>query len=280
MAWVETAPLWAVGLVLMAGLLLAHEIGVRLAHHTRSGNDGDEEERGYLISSTLALLGLLTAFTFSAAQDRWRLRHDLVVDEANAIGTTYLRFQMLEAPHRQVLSQEILRYTEARVAAGGAGTSGAAAAAAAADRAEALQPPIWRDLTAAVQANPLPTINPSLLQTTNETFDLAAARRAADEVHVPLTIVRILAISAFVGAATIGFASRGQRRQFGVFLGSMALLALAYMLILDLDRPVSGSVRINQAPMQRALQAIRQGEAAAAAAPPVAGQAASRKSPS
>jgi hypothetical protein len=51
----------------------------------------------------------------------------------------------------------------------------------------------------------------------------------------------------------------------------MALLTLAYMLILDLDRPLSGSVQINQAPMQRALEGIRQGEAAARAAPPPAG---------
>jgi hypothetical protein len=265
MAWVESAPLWLVGLVMMAGLLVAHELGVRLAHRRPAA--GDDEERGYLISSALALLGLLTAFTFGAAQDRWRLRQDLVVDEANAIGTTYLRFQILEAPHRQALSQDMLLYTEARVAAGQAPT--AAAGASAAQRAEALQPRIWRDLSAAIQTNSIPTLNPPLLQTTNETFDLAAARRAADEVHVPLTVVRILAVSAVAGAAMIGFASRGQRRQFGVFLGAMSLLTLAYVLILDLDRPVSGTVQINQAPMQRALDSIRQGEAAATAAPPV-----------
>jgi len=256
-----------VGLVMIAGLLLAHELGVRLARRTHAaGNDGDNEERGYLISSALALLALLTAFTFSAAQDRWRLRQDLVVDEANAIGTTYLRFQMLQAPHRQALSQDMLLYTEARVAAGRAPTPTAAAAAAA--RAESLQPRIWRDLTVAVQASPLPTLIPPLVQTTNETFDLAAARRAADEVRVPLAVVRILAFSAFAGAAMIGFASRGQRRQFSVFLGAMTLLTLAYVLILDLDRPTSGSVRINQAPMHRALESIRQAEAATRAAPP------------
>jgi hypothetical protein len=267
MAWVESAPLWVVGLVIMAGLLLAHELGARLAHRTRADSEDEtDEERGYLISSALALLGLLTAFTFAAAQDRWRLRQDLVIDEANAIGTTYLRFQMLEAPHRQALGQDMLLYTQARVAAGQAPTAAAEAAAAA--RAEALQPRIWRDLTVAVQARPLSTLNPPLLQTTNETFDLAASRRAADEVRVPLTVVRILAVSAFAGAAMIGFAAGRQLRQFGLFVGAMALLALAYMLILDLDRPASGSVRINQAPMQRALDSIRQAEAAARAAPP------------
>jgi hypothetical protein len=266
MAWVETAPLWVVGLVMMAGLLLAHELGVRLALRTRAdAKGGTGEERGYLITSALALLGLLTAFTFAAAQDRWRLRQELVIDEANAIGTTYLRFQMLEAPHRQALGQDMLLYTEARVAAGRTPTAAATAAAA---RAEALQPRIWRDLAAAVQARPLSTLNPPLLQTTNETFDLAAARRAADEVRVPLAVVRILAVSAFAGAAMIGFATGRHPRQFGLFVGAMALLALAYMLILDLDRPASGSVQINQAPMQRALESIRQAEAAARAAPP------------
>jgi hypothetical protein len=267
MAWVETAPLWAIGLALMAGLLLAHEFGLRLARRAGAGKDG--EERGYVISSALALLGLLTAFTFAAAQDRWRLRTQLVVEEANAIGTTYLRYQMLDAPHRLALSRDMLRYTEARVAAGDARTPQAAAVSTA--RAEALQPQIWRDLTIAVRASPLSTLNPPLLQTTNETFDLAAARRAADEVRVPLSVVRILAFSAAAAAAIIGYASGGRRQQFGVFIGAMALLTLAYMLILDLDRPLSGSVQINQAPMRRALEGIRQGEAAARAAPPPAG---------
>lgn len=266
MAWLERAPLLLIGLVLMAGLVLAHEAGVQLARRTqRARKDEPNEERGYLISSALALLGLLTAFTFGAAQDRWRLRHDLVVSEANAIGTTYLRIQLLDAPHRQGLGRDMLLYTEARVAAGQAKTP--AGAAAAAQRAEAMQPQIWRELNAAMRANPVQTLNPPLVQTTNETFDLAASRRAADEVHVPLTVVRILAISAFASAGIVGFSSGGQRRQFGVFLGAMLLLTLAYCLILDLDRPVSGTVRINQAPMQRALESIQQSEAAASAAP-------------
>jgi hypothetical protein len=73
----------------------------------------------------------------------------------------------------------------------------------------------------------------------------------------------VLAVSALTVALIVGHAGGGERRAMGVFLGAMALLTLAFCLILDLDRPISGSVRINQAPMVRALQAIQAGEAKA-----------------
>lgn len=260
MAWLESEPLWVVGVVLMTALMLAHEFGLRLARRARLAKEADDEERGYVISSALALLGLLTAFTFSAAQDRWRVRQDLVVAEANAIGTTYLRFQLLDAPYRETLSRDMLLYTEARVAA-----DHRQAGAADARRTDALQAQIWRDLTPAVRTNRVPTLNPSILQTVNETFDLAASRRAADEVRVPISVVRVLAVSALVSAAIVGFTSGGRRRQFGIFVGAMLLLTLAYCVILDLDRPISGTIQINHAPMQRALEAIRRSEAPPAA---------------
>ena len=104
MSWLERAPLALVGIAMMAGLVIAHEIALRLGRRTTAT---PSEVRGYVLSSALALLGLLMGFTFSAAQGRFQLRQELVVSEANALSTTYLRFQLLDAPWRQALSRAV-----------------------------------------------------------------------------------------------------------------------------------------------------------------------------
>ena len=90
MGWMEQAPIWIVGLIMVAGLALVHELGARAGRRLPSAID-DGEGRAYLVSSALALLGLMLAFTFGAAEQRFNVRQRLVVDESNAMGTAYLR---------------------------------------------------------------------------------------------------------------------------------------------------------------------------------------------
>jgi hypothetical protein len=258
MYWIERAPIVVIGLVILAGLVLLHEIALRLGRRGRT--TARSEARGYLVSSALALLGLLMGFTFSAAQERFRLREQLVVAEANALSTSYLRLQLLEPPWRETLSRELLDYGETRLRFADALTPAEIDRVA---RDGAIrQAKIWRDLAPAVRANSVPTLNPSFLQTLNETFDLAEARRAAREMRVPVTILRVLLACSFTVAAIIGYTEAFERRDTIVLVGVLFLLTLAYCLILDLDRPVSGSVRVAQAPMQRTVAAMREGEAA------------------
>jgi hypothetical protein len=258
MGWIEYAPLWLIALAMMALLILAHEVGRAFARRARAGAE-KREEPGYLVSSALALLGLLMAFTFAAAQERFRLRENLVVAEANSLGTTYLRVELLDAAARGDLGQLLLRYAELRVAdqpaRPAAGAAGARAQA-------ALQARIWTSLDRALRTNTQTTVDLALINTVNETFDLAAARRAAREQRVPVAVLRTLVFSAMAVALMLGFVGGRQPRQFGVFAASNLLLTLAFCLILDLDRPLSGRVQVLDAPMQRALEAIRQAEAA------------------
>jgi hypothetical protein len=222
------------------------------------------EARGYVVSSALALLGLLYAFTFNAAQERFEARRDLVVAEANALGTTYLRFQLLDPPWRDTLSADLLRYAETRLRGD---QVGAAEAARYAQEVGSAQAQIWQALGVALrQARPDPGLTLGLLQTVNETFDLAASRRAAREGRVPVMILRTLIFSSLMAAGILGYTEAGGRRATLVLFGLLLLLALAFSLILDLDRPYSGTVRVSQAPLARAVADIRQGEAAKAAA--------------
>ena len=270
MIWMQTAPILLVGAAILAALAAAHELALRVGRHI-AGKTKRSEARGYLVSSALALLGLLMAFTFSAAQDRFRLREQLVIDEANAIGTTYLRFQLLDPPFRQALSSCLLGYAEMRVKAAQADSP--AEVEANARQAAVFQDRIWRTLVGATRANPVQTLNPPLVQSVNETFDLAASRRAAREMKVPSAILRVLLISSPTVAALVGYTEAGERRETGVLLGILVLLTLAFSLILDLDSPSAGVVRVSGAPLLRAVEDLRRAEARhpqACAVPPPA----------
>jgi hypothetical protein len=254
---IEQAPLWLIAPAMLAGLIAAHELGYRFAH----GAPGEDrvEQRGYLVSSALALLGLLMAFTFSAAQDRFSLRQQMLVDEANAISTTYLRIQLLDQPWRASLSRRMLRYAEVR--ADFARDSTLAAISANARQTAAVQDELWTELAPALRANSAPSLNLAVVNSVNQMFDLAASRRGGRETRVPAAILYALLLSSLLVAGIVGFAGAARRRHLAVAAGVMALVTLAFCLILDLDSPVSGTVRVNQAPMQYALDAIRQSEA-------------------
>jgi hypothetical protein len=266
MGWIESASLWLIGLAMMALLILAHEAGRQIGRRLPK-TQAKAEEAGYLLSSALALLGLLMAFTFNAAQERFRQRQDLVVAEANALGTTYLRVQLLDRPARGDLGPLLLRYAALRVAHQRAATPTEVAAGA--EQEGVLQERIWAALDRALRSNAQTPVGLALINATNETFDLAASRRAAGEQRVPVAVLRTLVFFALAVALMLGFLGVRSPRLPAVFIGSNLLLTLALCLILDLDRPVTGRVQVRQASMERALEAIRRAEAATppAAAP-------------
>ena len=264
MSLLHTAPLLLIGVALALGLFLAEELGHRChAMFGRKGGDKiDGDGAGHLLGAALALLGLLIAFTFSMAASRYDARRSLVVDEANALSTTYLRIQTLDEPLKGRLSALVLDYGEVRRAFFAVGDD-AARLAAVDQKTDALQARIWADTVAAVRAAPAATVNPALLQTVNETFDLATSRRAALDARVPAAILRSLVIYALVAAGMLGYvlAANG-RRHVVASTALFVLIAVAITLILDLDRSRSGTVTVSQAPLTRTLDSLRSLEAA------------------
>src|SRR3954468_6879483 len=91
----DVYPIWLMTLVIAVVLLGAGEMGYRVA---RRRGDAEKSDEGHVLSAMLALLGLLVGFTFSIAVTRHELRRSLVVEEANAIGTEYLRAQLVPEP--------------------------------------------------------------------------------------------------------------------------------------------------------------------------------------
>jgi hypothetical protein len=244
-------PLPLLGVALAASLLLVQEIGYRCGRRLKARDE--ITDAGHLLSAALALLGLLIAFTFSMAADRYEARRTLVVQEANALSTTYLRVQALDEPFRSRLSQAVVAYGQSRQNFFAAGEDSRKLAAAGAET-DILQSRLWADLVAAIRATPAATINPALLETTNELFDLASSRQAALDARVPDAILRSLVIYALVAAAILGYGLASGGRRHGVAsLALFILVSLAVTLILDLDRPRAGGVTISQSPLTRTL---------------------------
>jgi hypothetical protein len=222
--------------------------------------DETERERVVLISietAIYALLGLMVAFTFSGAAGRFDLRRTLTVDEANAIGTAYLRLDLLPAAAQPALREKFRRYTEARIAIYGAlpdvGASDAHAA-----RAAALQGEIWAGAVAALRgAQPQAAL--LVVPALNDMIDITTTREIALRTHTPPVILIALGVLTLVCSLLVGYSLAGGRR-LGVTLHALAfaaILTVTIYVILDLDHPRAGLIRLDY--VDRAMSEVLSG---------------------
>jgi hypothetical protein len=117
----ERAPLWVISIGFFVSLLIAREIG-RFLRERRQKAVGKEAD-AFAMTTVLGLLALLIGFNFSIALSRYEERRDLVVKEANAIGTTWLRLQLLDEADRARMQSLLRNYVNARIDFGNAKTT-------------------------------------------------------------------------------------------------------------------------------------------------------------
>jgi hypothetical protein len=247
-AWLDHAPLWLIGLVLLVSMALAAGLGSALRRTKRAAakeGDGPGQKEGYIVSATLGLLALLMGFTFSLAIDRFETRRALVLEEANAIGTTYLRAQLLEEPHRARISQMLVAYTDNRIALATAPDDQIAGHVVTNDQ---LITDFWTATVAAFPSIKGYDFSSSFLETMNDVIDLDAKRKAARMVRVPQEVFLVLLVYVVTAAGVLGYAGGGKGGH-GAMLFLFLLLAISLLLTLDIDRPTVGGVRATQLPM-------------------------------
>ena len=93
---IDLLPLWALFIIILLVVLLSVKFGYRLGKYRRSRREEEKEAPlGTMVGATLGLFAFILAFTFGLAANRFDTRRQLLLDEANAIGTTYLRAGML-----------------------------------------------------------------------------------------------------------------------------------------------------------------------------------------
>lgn len=254
-------PLIAIGLGIFFLLVIAMEIGLRWQ---RLGARGGAKPTklapvpDHLFTAMLGLLALLLGFTFSLALNRYEDRRALVVAEANALGTAFLRAQLLEPVSSKALESSLYRYAQLRV-----DWSERAEAGQDDPRMASLQSQIWSEVGRAIRTDPSPQLTRGLMDAVNESFDLAASRAAARGAHIPGAVLEILCLSAVLAALMLGYtiaasggASGTRHRPAALLL--LLLLALALTMIFDLERSVSGTIQVSQEPLKALLSSMRQ----------------------
>lgn len=236
-----------IALVVIGLLLLAIELGYRLGDKVPPGlADGAKAPVLAISGATLGLLALLLGFTFSMSLNRFEKRKLLVLQEANAIGTCYLRSMLLPEPDRSAVAGLFGSYVDARLDFYNH-RDDQAQFKSAMDRTEKLQDELWSHARNAVQKDDRMITTGLFIQALNQVIDLDSERVAAMENHVPEPVLLLLLLIAVMAAMLVGHGCGLAKRRHLLSTTIVALLiALVMIVIMDLDRPSRGLIRVSQ----------------------------------
>ena len=243
-----------VAMGLIAGVVATHEIGFWLGSLTRSKDEPFDRQVGLVRTSTAALVAFLIGFAFSGAASRFIDRQDIIVKEANALGTAYLRADTIAEPQRGELKAAIKEYTADRVTL--LSREGRDQIEALLAKVGGLHERMWRSAIEATKGNaPLMAV---VLPAINEVIDLHSVHLAMARRHLPIPIMAMLLATAAIGVGMIGFGNGRIGRRFSVLdaVYGVALAAALWMTI-DLDYPGIGLIRVSNLPVVETLAAMR-----------------------
>jgi hypothetical protein len=222
-----------------AGLLLAAWVGARL-RHGRPFNEERRADFSVLLASTLTLLGLLIGFTFTMAITRYDMRKNLEEGEANAIGTEYLRLDLLAGPDAARLRALLKSYVRLRVRYYRAADEDEARINAETTR---LQMEMWSAVVAAAgqQRDPITAL---VVSGMNDVINSQSYTQAAWWNRIPRSAAVLLIVVAVLCNVMIGYGLRSVGPR-GTLLPILPLfVAFAFALIADIDSPRHGLIRV------------------------------------
>jgi hypothetical protein len=236
--------LFSVGL--FVGMVVLLETGRRMGMRRLSRDpEGARQGVAAVEAAVFGLLGLLLAFTFSGAATRFDARRQLVVEEANDIGTAWLRLAVLPHPESERLRELFRQYLDARIATYQKIPDMAAVRSELAHSVE-LQAAIWTGAVDACRDSGSQPAHMLLLPALNEMFDIVTTRTEVTNMHPPLIIFEILGLLALASALLAGYSMAGGKSRGWVhMIGLAAVMAFAVYVIMDIEYPRLGWVRMD-----------------------------------
>ena len=248
-SWLYQMPIWVNGLLFVAVLFTAIEFGYRIGsrRYRAVGKATKKTGDDVTLASMLALLGLLLAFTYSFSLSRADMRKQAILNEANAIGTAFLRADLAQEPGRSALRQALLDYARTRVP--GKGLYGDALRAET-ERSLQVQSRLWPATKQALQGELPAPIQALIVQAVNEVLDMHAARIAVIRDRLPGAVLLLLVL---VAATSLAVAAHNAALNAHVNRGRMTAFAIALaalmLIIVDFDRGKEGLVQISDRPL-------------------------------
>ncbi len=243
--WMST-PLLAVLLVVIVGGTAA--VGLLVGRRIRSRAETNREPVGVAQGALLGLVGLLLAFGLTMAVGRYETRRGLVVEEANAIGTTHLRAQLLAEPARSTSLTLLEQYADAALELARQVPDDEQFRAADQQMA-ALQRDLWAAAGDALQADPVGTAPRLYVETLNDMIDRHSDRDASLRNRVPTSVMvlEVVGSAAALGVLALYLALLGR----GVATSLLAAVVVILILFVsfDLDRPARGLITVPDTPL-------------------------------
>jgi len=256
--------------VLAVVVLGATALGVFLGHRVRHLSDDLKDPFGVLQAALLGVVGLILAFGLSLAVTRYENRRDAVVDEANTIGTTFLRAQTLPEPMRSQSLAVLRTYVDSAVNLTNY-VPGSDRALAAIEREEDLQRRLWELNGRAIALQPVASAPRLYEETLNEMIDAQATRVSGLNNRVPgaVLFLEILGAALALGLLSTYLAIVG-RGVLAVSLAAVLVTALLFVTC-DLDRPTRGPIQVPEAPLRAVQDEMKLPPAAGPPARPIEG---------
>ncbi|WP_029432240.1 hypothetical protein [Blastococcus sp. URHD0036] len=252
---------WVLALVLAVTMAGATVLGLVVGRILARRSDQHREPLGVLQGALVGFMGLILAFALSLAVGRYENRRADVVDEANAIGTTYLRAQTLSEPFRSHSLALLRVYTDVSIGIADH-VPGSDAQRDDVDESSEIQRGLWSLAAQALDAAPTDSAPRLYVESVNDMFDAQTRRVAGLGNRVPSPVVLLQVVAAAVALAVLALHLGTYGRGVATVLVAAGLVTLLLVVSFDLDRPTRGLIQVPDA----ALSAV----AATMAGPPAA----------
>lgn len=241
-------------LALLAGACAASEVGFRLGRRTGPQDEAFSRQLDVVRGATFAMVAFLIGFSFSGAASRYIDRLDMIVKEANAVGTAYLRADVVPQPMRGELKEALREYTAGRLEL--LTVEDSVVVTSLLSRAGGQHQRLWDAALRGTEGNA--QLMRVVLPPLNEVIDLHTSHLSAVRRHIPLPITIALMASAALALALAAFGNGQLGRRFLVlnFVYGFVLAAALWMTI-DLDHPRWGTIQASVQPMSDALASMK-----------------------
>jgi hypothetical protein len=212
------------------------------------------DDFGLIQGATLTLLGLIIGFSFSMAVGRYDQRKNLEEEEANAIGTEYVRMDLLPAAAASSVRNMLASYVGQRIlfyTLRDAGTLADVDAKTAKTQAE-----IWSAVVASASSQPNP-LTALAVSGMNDVLNAQGYAQAASQNRIPVTAWVLMEAMAICGSILVGMGSRSETTRFKLLMVLPLVVSMAFFLIADIDSPRGGLIKVSPQNLSSLEQSIR-----------------------
>lgn len=255
MVLVDNLPIWAVYVGVVTLALLSAEVGFRfgLWLQDRSDKPGESKMTGAVVGGMLGLMAFLMAFTIGIVIEQQGNRKAMVVQEANAIGTAWLRADFLEESGLSVVRPLLQEYTEIRINA----ANDPSLIDATATRSEEIHNDLWAIMEDNVRRGNESAIMGLTIDSVNDVIDIHSERLFVANLRLPRVLGILLFLATILSFLLVGAASSADRKRETAAMVLFALVFAAVLIVIvDLDRPQEGLLTVPQTAMTDLLRQI------------------------